>query len=184
MPTSPSQVLLYHRYEALDLEGHPQLMMWMMVHLHQRCCQGQKGLPPISRPPPRGRWVTVVADSLLRGTESPICWTDPPLREVCCFPGARVKDITRKLPSLVRPSDYYPLLLFRVGGDEVATRSPRAIKRDFRALGRLVRESGAQVIFSSILPVVGSDIGRNRWTQSTKYMAPWLVSPPLFQVFR
>ena len=112
------------------------------------------------------RQVIVVGDSLLRGTEGPICRTDPPLWEACCLPGARVKDITRKLPSLVRPSDYYPLLLFHVGGDEVAMRSPRAIKRDFRALGRLVRESGAQVIFSSILPVAGSDIGRNRQTQS------------------
>ncbi|KAK4810710.1 LOW QUALITY PROTEIN: hypothetical protein QYF61_007684, partial [Mycteria americana] len=84
------------------------------------------------------RWVIVVGNSLLRGTEGPICWMDPPLREVCCLPGARVKDITRILPSLVRPSDYYPLLLFHVGGDEAATRSPRAIKRDFRALGQLL----------------------------------------------
>jgi len=42
-----------------------------------------------------------------------------------------------------------PLLLFHMGGDEVAVRGPRVIKRDFRALGWLVRESEAQVIFSS-----------------------------------
>ena len=41
-----------------------------------------------------------------------------------------------------------------------------ATKRDFRALGQLVRESRAQVIFSSLLPVAGSNIGRNRWAQS------------------
>ncbi|KAK4826058.1 hypothetical protein QYF61_004173 [Mycteria americana] len=112
------------------------------------------------------RQVIVVGDSLLRGTEGPICWTDSPLREACCLPGARVKDITRVLPSLVRPSDYYLLLLFHVGGYEGATRSPRAIKRDFRALGRLVRDSGAQIIFSSLLPFVGSDTRRNGGTQS------------------
>jgi len=44
--------------------------------------------------------------------------------------------------------------------------SPRAIKRDFRALGQLVRESGAQAIFSSLLAIAGSDTGRNRQTQS------------------
>jgi len=60
--------------------------------------------------------------------------------EVCCLPGAWVKDIMRKLPSLVRLSDVYPLLLFHVSGDEATTLIPRAIKRDFRALGRLVRE--------------------------------------------
>jgi len=37
---------------------------------------------------------------------------------------------------------------------------------DFRASGQLVGESGAQVIFSSLLSVVGSDIGRNRQVQS------------------
>jgi len=44
--------------------------------------------------------------------------------------------------------------------------SPRAIKRDFRALGQLPRESVAQVVFSFLFPFVGSDIGRNRWAQS------------------
>jgi len=82
------------------------------------------------------RWVIVVGDSLLRGTECPVCQPEPPFREVCCLPGAWVKDITRKLPSSIQPSDYYPLLLFHVGGDAAATCSPRAIKRDFRALGR------------------------------------------------
>ncbi|KAK4827375.1 hypothetical protein QYF61_017313, partial [Mycteria americana] len=37
---------------------------------------------------------------------------------------------------------------FNVGNDEVAERSPKAIKRDFRALGRLVEGSGAQGIQS------------------------------------
>jgi len=74
--------------------------------------------------------------------------------------------ITRKLPSLVQPSDYYPLLLFHVGEDEVAVRSPRVIKIDCRALGWLVRESEVQVIFSSLLPVASGDVARNRQTQA------------------
>jgi len=75
------------------------------------------------------RRVIVVGDSQLRGTEGPIYQADPPLREVCCLLGAQVKDIARKLPRLVRPSDYYPLLLFHVGADEVAVSSPRVIKK-------------------------------------------------------
>jgi len=78
-----------------------------------------------------------------------------------------VRDITCKLPSLVQPLDYYLLLLFHVGAEEVAVHSRRVIKRDFRALGQLVRESGAQVIFSSLLPVADGDVGRNRCTQPT-----------------
>jgi len=60
----------------------------------------------------------VVEDSLLKGTEDPVCPADPPHSEVWCLPGAWVTDITRKLPRLAQPSDYYPLLLFHVGGDE------------------------------------------------------------------
>ena len=81
-----------------------------------------------------------------------------------CLPGARVRDVAKKLPGLVRPSDYYPLLVMQVGGDEVAERSPKAIKRDFRALGRLVEGSGAQVVFSSIPSVAGNSTERGRKT--------------------
>ncbi|KAK4815791.1 hypothetical protein QYF61_007231 [Mycteria americana] len=111
------------------------------------------------------RRVIVVGDSFLKGTEGPICRTDPPLREVCCLPGARVRDVTRVLPSLVRPSDYYPLLLFHVGGDEAATRSTRVIKRDLRALGRLwwaVTQEGTEMpnllMYGSVAGVIATDL--------------------------
>jgi len=39
------------------------------------------------------------------------------------------------------------------------------IKRDFRALGQLVKRSGAQVVFSSILPVAGNNEERNKKSQ-------------------
>jgi len=44
-----------------------------------------------------------------------------------------------------------------VGANEVAVSSPRLIEKEFKALGRLVKESGAQIILSSLLPVVGRD---------------------------
>jgi len=94
------------------------------------------------------RRVIVIGNSLLRQTVGPICRPDPSHREVCCLPGARVRDVAKKLPGLVQPSDYYHLLVMQVGRDEIAERSPKAIKRDFRALGRLVEGSGAQVVVS------------------------------------
>lgn len=57
---------------------------------------------------------------------------------------------------------------FNVGNDEAAVRSKetaRTIKRDCRSLRQLVKSSGAQVVFSSILLVAGNGIGRNRQTQ-------------------
>ena len=67
--------------------------------------------------------------------------------------------------SLVQPSDNYPLFVFLIGSNEVAERSPRVSKRDFMALGQLLEGSGAQVVFSSILPVAGINTERNRQTQ-------------------
>ena len=111
------------------------------------------------------RWVVVIGDSLLKGAEGPICRQDSLRREVCCIPGARVNDIRKKVPALVWPSGYYPLLLFQVGSDETGRTSLWAARKDLKALGRLVRGSGAQVVFSSILPVTGNDEGLNAMGQ-------------------
>ncbi|KAK4810734.1 hypothetical protein QYF61_007708 [Mycteria americana] len=46
----------------------------------------------------------VVVTQDMKGTEGPICRLDPLLREVCCLPGAWVKDVKRKLPTLVAGS--------------------------------------------------------------------------------
>ncbi|XP_054044411.1 uncharacterized protein LOC128904316 isoform X1 [Rissa tridactyla] len=112
----------------------------------------------------KSRRVTVVGDSLLRGAEGPICHPDPLHREVCCLPGARVRDVLDKLPGLANSSDYYPLLVFQVGSDEVGRRSPKSIKRDFRALGRQLKGSGTQVVFSSIpsVAILNEEINRKR----------------------
>jgi len=73
-----------------------------------------------------------------------------------------VRDDSRKLPSLTHPSDYYILLIVQAGNNEVAERSVRSIKRDFRALGQLVDGVGIQVIFSSVPSVAGRDTERSR----------------------
>ena len=109
--------------------------------------------------------VIVVGDSLLRGTEGPVCRPDPTHREVCCLPGAWVRDITRKLPDLVCPSHYYPLVIIQAGRDEIADRSLKAIKSDFRGLGWLLDGVGVQEMFSSILSVVGRDTEQTRKAQ-------------------
>jgi len=48
----------------------------------------------------------------------------------------------------MRPSDYYLLLVMQVGGDEITEKCPKAIKRDFSALGQLFEGSGHQWCFS------------------------------------
>jgi len=80
----------------------------------------------------------------------------------------------------VRPSDSYPLLVVQVGSDEVRDKSTWAIKRNFRALGRQVKGSGAQAVFSSIPPVAGEDEGRNRRSQQINtWLQAWCHSQNL-----
>ena len=54
----------------------------------------------------KGRRGIVVGDSLLWGMEGSICRPDPTCKEVCCLPGAHIRDIARKVLGLVCPSDY------------------------------------------------------------------------------
>lgn len=103
-----------------------------------------------------------MGDSLLKGTKGLVCQLGPSHREVWCLPGAWVRDITRRLLRLIQPSDYSPLLVAQVGRDKVDEKSPRAIKKDFKALGQLVEGTGAQVVFSSIPSVAGKNAKKNR----------------------
>ena len=62
----------------------------------------------------------------------------------------------------------------QIDGDEVAERSPKVIKRDFMALGRLVEGLGAQVVFSSIPSVAGNSTERGRKTLLiNKWLRDW-----------
>ncbi|KFP08496.1 hypothetical protein N300_08288, partial [Calypte anna] len=171
-PSPPSQLPLKNRYEALEIQGQENVVTGVDLPSE----------PPRTRQSPsvlrtssikKERRVVVEGDSLLRGTEGPICRPDPSHREVCCLPGARIRDVKRKLPNLVGSSDYYPLLIFQVGSDEIITRKVRAMKSDFRALGRLVRGSGAQVVFASIPPVrMGGEVYRKS-LQVNEWLRDW-----------
>ena len=121
----------------------------------------RRSTPQLKTASANDRGVIVVGDSLLRGC---ICWPDPTCRDVCCLHGAQVRKISRKFPSLIWPSDYYPLLTVEASSDEVGERSLNIIKKDLRGLGQLVDRVSIQVIFSSIPSVVGKDTENSRKT--------------------
>ncbi|RMC20428.1 hypothetical protein DUI87_01280 [Hirundo rustica rustica] len=170
---SLSQVPLQNRYEVLDLEGQ-------LDDLEENCLPCESPNYDSSERCittsniKKKRRVIVVGDSLLRGTEGPICRPDPSHREVCCLPGARVQNITERLPALIQPSDYYPLLILQAGSDEIEKRSVKAIKRDFRALGQVIDRAGAQVVFCSVPLVAEENDERNRRTHTiNKWLKGW-----------
>lgn len=57
-------------------------------------------------------------------------------------------------------------MIIHVYGDEATTPSPRAVERDSRALGWLVRGIWGTGYFFLSLPVVGGDMGRKRRIRS------------------
>lgn len=64
--------------------------------------------------------------------------------------------------SFPQKSDYYLLLVVQVGSDKITKRSPKVIKRDFRALEQWVEGSRAQEAISLSLPVTRNNIYWNR----------------------
>ena len=122
LPTPLPQLPLSNRFVTLEIEG--EVSGEAREDLPRR-------EPKIGWSPPsletasvrKERKVVVVGDSLLRGTEGPICRPYLSHWELCCLPGARVRDITRKLPKLVRSTGYFPLLIVQLGSDEIAQRS-------------------------------------------------------------
>lgn len=110
------------------------------------------------------RWVMVIEDSLSGEQRQPSSdWT-------LFSEWAWIRNVAKVLKNLVLPSEYYPILLFHVGTNDSRLRSFRSIKTNFRA-ERLLKDSGAEVVFSFILPVIYKDTGRNQWTQT---ISVWL----------
>lgn len=48
---------------------------------------------------------------------------------------------------LLQPSDYYLFLHFHMGTNDVAMKSLRSIKTDFKALGRMLKNLGVHSVF-------------------------------------
>lgn len=166
--TSPSQVPLHNRYEALELGRQANSNVEEGPTRLEGSSKASQPIPCITETSIKKKRLLsqgTLPHSLLRRTEGPIFWADPAHREVCCLPEIHVRGITRKVICLIQTSDCHPLLFFHVGNDEVAKRSPRAIKRYFRALGQLVKGSGARVVLFSILPVPGKFTGKSKQTQ-------------------
>lgn len=67
------------------------------------------------------RRVIVAGNFFLRGTEGPMCQSDPTHMKACCLPGARIRGITKNISGVVQLTDYYPLVI-------INWRGPRGLK--------------------------------------------------------
>ncbi|XP_073435803.1 uncharacterized protein [Dendrobates tinctorius] len=157
-------ILLRNQYQALTQENDEEIHQDKTLPTNSNLVRLQS--PPGWRKKnvvKKKRRVVVMGDSLLRGTEAAICRPDITSREMCCLPGAKIKDVSDRISGLFRPTDDYPFLLLHVGTNDTARNDLETICRDFEDLGKKVKELGAQVVFSSILPVDGH--GTRRWNK-------------------
>ncbi|XP_059572117.1 uncharacterized protein LOC109285574 [Alligator mississippiensis] len=99
--------------------------------------------------------VVVVGNSLLRGIEGVIRHLDHVVWEVCCLPRAQIQHVTARIPDLIRPSNYYPIVLNHMRTNDTARSSPGQIMSDYKALGARLQSSGVPVTFLLIHPVSG-----------------------------
>ena len=90
----------------------------------------------------------VVGDSMQRGLEATICQPDLSSREVFCLPGVWIREVVERLLKLVQTYGCYLLLFFHVGTNDTARGDLESIKTDYRALEEILRDTGAQVLFS------------------------------------
>ena len=64
-----------------------------------------------------------------------------------------------------------------MGASDIDSSSLENIKKDYRALGEVVRGSGAQIVSSSILQDKGEDLKKARWIwQVNKWLEQWCHS--------
>lgn len=117
--------------------------------------------------------VLVSENSSLRVTEDPVCCPDYLFREVCCLPGAFVRDI-KMLLSLIKLEDYYLFVLFQVGSQEAETRKLKNIKKLWipRKHTEGIRSIGS-VLFCPPIWHLGPRKEENR---SDKWLVVWMVS--------
>lgn len=101
--------------------------------------------------------IVVGRGSLLQGTEALICLPDLLSREVCCSLEAQFQDIVERLPNLVCLPDYYALLLFHVGNNDIVRGDLEPIKQDYMALG--ARDKGGGRAGGFLLYLVGEGEG-------------------------
>lgn len=73
--------------------------------------------------------------------------------EVRYLSGVHFRHVPKRLPGCVQSPDYYLPLLFHMDTIDTAKSSLKSIKKDYRALGVVLRDPGAQVVFSTNIPV-------------------------------
>ncbi|XP_056319343.1 uncharacterized protein LOC130233362 [Danio aesculapii] len=99
-----------------------------------------------------GRDVAIIGDSIVRHVRS----TSSKGNKVrtFCFPGARVKNISAQIPTILSAAESLGAAVLHVGTNDTGLRQTEILKKDFRSLIETVRRTSpaTQIIVSGPLP--------------------------------
>ena len=81
---------------------------------------------------------------------------------VCCLPGARVRDVSDRVHSILKWEGDQPDAMVHIGTNDVGRKSEEVLKSEYRELDRKLKSRTPRVIISGLLPVPSASEGRSR----------------------
>lgn len=103
----------------------------------------------------------VIGSSMIRDVYIPPSPSGP--CKVHCFPGARVRDIQRRLPSILAGYTKVSTIIVHVGTNDIRARQTEVLKADFTALLTTLMDTGRRIVISGPLPTYRR--GAERWSR-------------------
>ena len=92
----------------------------------------------------------VIGSSMIKDVYIPPSPSGP--CKVHCFPGARVRDIQRRLPSILAGYTKVSTIIVHVGTNDIRARQTEVLKADFTALLTTLMDTGRRIVISGPLP--------------------------------
>jgi len=155
---SPVVVSLNNRYTVLDTVGGEDLPGVS----HSDRVSGTESGSVAKKGRGEKRRAIVVGDSIVRGIDRRFCGHERDNRMVCCLPGARVRDVSDRVFTVLKGEGDQTEVVVHIGTNDVGRKSGEDVKRDFRELGWKLKVRTNRVIISGLLPVPRASEVRNR----------------------
>ena len=135
---------------------------------------GAESGPVTQRAKERRRKAVLIGDSTVRGSDRRFCGGRRESRMVVCLPGAGIRDVSGRVPEILRWEGEEPEVVVHIGTADIGRKREGVMKREYRELGRQLRRRNAKVVISGLLPVPRESESRNgeRWRMNA-WLRDW-----------
>ena len=166
----PRPLALSNKFDLLSMDDFPPPPTSSPVSISAPTVHPPAAAPAVAGGrggghPPRVSATTtlVVGSSLVRGVVLP----GVPDSETLCFPGARVRSLSRRLPAILDNHPGLQRIIIHVGTNDIRARTSEILARDYIAMIDATLARNVKVIVSGPLPTHRS--GNDRWARLWGY---------------